>query len=116
MIVEEITALNKLSTNISEELSIKQNEESKLKHDCMKFMGATRLRLQDILENDLKVNRSDYHSACFVGNHIDKIVDKLEKITEVFSANQEVKVKYDEFFGMYKPLHFLMKARRAGSD
>ena len=75
-------------------------------------MGVTRLRLQDILENDLKVNRSDYHSSCFVGNHCDKIVEMFEKITEVFASKPEVKKKYDEFFEVYKPLHFLMKANR----
>ena len=75
-------------------------------------MGASRLKLQKILEKDLKVNRSDYHSACFVGNHCDKIVDQYKKITEVFASNPEVRKKYDDFFEIYKPLHFLMKANR----
>ena len=76
------------------------------------FMGAKRIMLQDILENDLKVNRSDYHSACFVGNHCDKIVEDYKKITEVFSSKPEVQKKYDDFFEVYKPLHFLMKSNR----
>ena len=75
-------------------------------------MGATRLRLLNILEDDNKVNRSDYHSMCFVGNHCDKIVDQFAKITEVFHSEPEIKKKYDEFFEVYKPIHFLMKANR----
>ena len=47
-----------------------------------------------------------------MGNHCDKIVDKFEKITEVFSSEPDVKKKYDEFFEVYKKVHFLMKAKR----
>ena len=111
-LVERISALNPLATNISVELAGLRKEESDFKQKCSKFMGTTRIRLQSILENDLKVNRSDYHSLCFVGNHCDKIVDKFEKITEVFSSEPDVKKKYDEFFEVYKKVHFLMKAKR----
>ena len=75
-------------------------------------MGATRLKLEQILEEKLKVSRADYHSCSFVGNHCDTIVENYEKLTDVFSSNPEVKQKYDEFFEVYKPVHFLMKANR----
>ena len=61
--------------------------------------------MQAILEEKLRVNS-------FVENHVDIIMDRYEEITEVFSSNPDVKKKYDEFFEVYKPLHFLMKACR----
>ena len=77
-----------------------QQEESKAKQECIKFMGSTRLALQDALKNKLGVHRADYHSSCFVGNHCDLIVDKYEVLTAVI----DVKEKYDKFFEHYKLL------------
>ena len=105
---EQVKVLKLKSTDVTIELSKLREEESHLKQDCSKFMRVTRLRFQKVLEKDLSVNRSDYHSSCFVGNHCDIIVDKFEQLIEVFSNHPEVKIKYD----IYKPLHFLMKARR----
>ena len=109
---QNLTGLKASVTNITFELTKLKKEESSLKLQCSKFMGATRLKFQEILENKLKVNRADYHSSCFVGNHCDIIVEKYETITEVFASNPEVKKKYDEFLEVYKPLHFLMKSNR----
>ena len=79
-------------------------------------MGVTRLKLQEILEKDLSVNMSDYHSSCFVGNHCDIIVERYHEITEVLADHPEVKKKYDQFYLYYKPVHFLMKANRFLTD
>ena len=111
-IANKIADLNRPALLINVELVALKKEESSLKQKCVKFMGATRLRLLNILEDDIKVNRSDYHSMFFVGNHCDKIVDQFAKITEVFHSEPEIKKKYDEFFEVYKPIHFLMKANR----
>ena len=111
-LLEKISSLKTKSTSITIQLSSLQQEESAIKNECTKFMGTTRLKLQDILENKLSVNRSDYHSACFVGNHCDVIVERYAEITEVLASKPEVKEKYDKFFLYYKSLHFLMKACR----
>ena len=111
-VCDQIESLKARSFSVSKKLSTLQQEESALKKECTMFMGATRLQLQDILENKLGVNRADYHSNCFVGNHCDVIVERYTEITEVLSSKPEIKRKYDDFFKYYKPVHFLMKASR----
>ena len=111
-LLDQIQSLKIRSTDLTVELSRFREEESHLKHNCSQFMGSTRLKLQEVLEKDLSVNRADYHTSCFVGNHCDIIVDKFEKVTEVLSSKPEVREKYEEFFKYYKPVHFLMKAHR----
>ena len=111
-LLEQISALKTKSSSITVLLSSLKQQESALKNQCKQFMGATRLNLQEVLENNLSVNRSDYHSSCFVGNHCDVIVERYAEVTQVLVSKPEIKKKYDQFFEHYKPLHFLMKARR----
>ena len=111
-LLTQVSELKNKSSSITVFLSSLKQEESSLKSKCKLFMGATRMKLQDILESKLSVNRSDYHSSCFVGNHCDVIVERFEEVTEVLASEPETKKKYDEFFQQYKPLHFLMKAKR----
>jgi hypothetical protein len=108
----QMSELKSKSSSITVLLSSLKQEESSLKSKCKLFMGATRMKLQDILESKLSVNRSDYHSSCFVGNHCDVIVERFDEVTEVLASEPETKKKHDEFFQHYKPLHFLMKAKR----
>jgi hypothetical protein len=115
-LLDEVSLLEKKSTAISLEVSSLKQEQSGLKQESMRFMGVTRLKLQEILEKDLSVNRSDYHSSCFVGNHCDIIVERYHEITEVLADHPEVKKKYDQFYLYYKPVHFLMKANRFLTD
>ena len=111
-ILEEISKLKIKSAEVTANHSRLQQEQSSLKHQCTRLMGATRLKLQEVLEKNLGVSRSDYHSHCFVGNHCDKIVENYKVVTEVLASKPELKAKYDEFMECYKPLHFLMKANR----
>ena len=111
-LLSQVSSLKIKSIDLAVQLSTLKQEESALKNKCKQYMGITRLKLQDVLENKLSVNRSDYHSNCFVGNHCDVIVERYAEVTEVLASNPEVKEKYDEIFLYYKPLHFLMKAHR----
>lgn len=54
-LLEQISALKTKSSSITVLLSSLKQQESALKNQCKQFMGATRLNLQEVLENNLSV-------------------------------------------------------------
>ena len=87
ILLSQVSSLKIKSIDLAVQLSTLKQEESALKNKCKQYMGITRLKLQDVLENKLSVNRSDYHSNCFVGNHCDVIVERYTEVTKVLASN-----------------------------
>jgi hypothetical protein len=86
-----------------------ENEESS-------DMGPLELSLNKILENDLNIHRQAYHSNCFVGNHIHKIVaiqphknlNNPKLLVSVLEDHAERQEKFYSLFEQFSTIHNLI--------
>ena len=48
--------------------------------NMVKVMGKKEQELERVLVEEVKVRRTDYASGCWVGTHVDKIVEHSDKV------------------------------------
>ena len=108
----ELEVLHAASSKVSAELAAARLTLSAKKGEVKHVLGPHRQKLEDLLSHTIGVSRCEFPTLSYVGNHGDKIVDKHELLAPVLDELPEAKAGFLELAGTYKPVHFLMKAKR----
>ena len=94
---ERVAAQKQAITAAKNEFNSKKKKLDSIYSDICKSRGPSEKRLNEILENDLKVKRQAYHSQCFVGNHCIIIMKRAHELCAVI-ANVEKRQLLETLF------------------
>ena len=97
---------------VSKAKAVASEKRNSLKH----WVGPSRRRLLELLEDTLHVSKTAYMGGTYVGNHCQKILNEHEVLAEVLNPRPEIKELFLDFCSNYHAVHKLMKASRWLTD
>ena len=105
---EKLQHVKKLWSKLNTEKLELERKESSFKE----YIGPTEKEFERILEHEIGVSRQEFHTGCWVGGHVIKIIMKSHLISRVLDKLPTDKENFDELCDVLKTLLPLTTAKR----